>query len=170
MSTKVVHTGKKTTELRHHKEANPLVSFQSDMNRLFDDFFDETALMSPWGYPSMSFRSPGFTPSVDIADTDKEVTVTAEIPGMDNKDIKLELDDSALTIRGEKKEDHEEKGRNWYRMERSYGSFSRVIPLPARVDAHKAKAEFRKGVLTVALPKLHAEHEKHKLIKVHVEG
>jgi HSP20 family protein len=103
---------------------------------------------------------------VDVSETDKEVKVSAELPGMDEKDIHVEMDDDAITIRGERREEKEDQGRNWYSREQSYGAFHRVIALPASVDGAKAVAKFKKGVLTVTVPKRREEQTKRKTIKI----
>jgi HSP20 family protein len=90
---------------------------------------------------------------VDVAEMEDEIKVSAELPGLDNEDIDVSLSDDVLTISGEKKEEKEEKGKNYYRSERSYGAFRRDIPLPSQVDADKVDAVFQKGVLTITLPK-----------------
>jgi HSP20 family protein len=101
-----------------------------------------------------------------VAESDKEIRVSAELPGMDEKDVSVEMDDASITIRGERKGEKEEKGKNWYRREQSYGSFSRVVPLPANVEGGKAKATFKKGVLTIAVPKRAGEEPKRKTITI----
>jgi HSP20 family protein len=88
-----------------------------------------------------------------VSETDKEIKVSAELPGMDDKDIDVSLTRDALTIKGEKKEEKEDKGKDYYKMERSYGSFTRSIPLPVEVDTDKVQATFKKGVLEITLPK-----------------
>jgi HSP20 family protein len=103
---------------------------------------------------------------VDVTDTDKEVKVCAEIPGVDAKDIDVSVEDGRLTIKGEKKCEQEEKEKGQYRMERSYGSFERSIPLPTDVDESKAKAEFKKGVLRLTLPKRPGAPPRRKKIPV----
>jgi HSP20 family protein len=103
---------------------------------------------------------------VDVTETDKEVKVCAEIPGVDAKDIDVSVEDGTLTIKGEKKYEQEEKGKGQYRMERSYGSFERAIPLPTEVDESKAKAEFKKGVLRLTLPKRRGAQPRRKKIPV----
>jgi HSP20 family protein len=92
-------------------------------------------------------------PAVDVSETDKEITVKAELPGIEAKDVDITLDAGLLTIRGEKKFEAEEKKENYHRIERSYGSFSRSIALPAEVDESKVKARFDKGVLSVTVQK-----------------
>jgi len=107
---------------------------------------------------------PAFNPRVDVAETETALTVSAELPGLDEKDVTVELEDEVLTISGEKKEETETKEQGWYRTERHYGSFRRVIPLPTDVEAGKAKAVFKRGVLSIEIPKKpEAVQQKHTL-------
>jgi HSP20 family protein len=152
------------------KDYDPFRDFQREVNNLFDDFFgsfgkvgDELALAPRWGTRAIE---TGFSPRVDVAETDKEVKVSAELPGMDEQDLTVELNEAALTICGEKKAEHEDKGRNWYTKETTYGSFHRVIPLPASVDGASAKARFKKGVLTVTVQKREDEQAQRKAIAI----
>ena len=129
------------------EEWNPFLVLRGEMDKVFDNFFRGFE-MEPFG------KAPGvFQPKVNVADGEKEITVSVEIPGMDEKDIELSLTKDALTIKGEKKEEKEEKGKNFHRMERSYGSFSRTLPLPVEINTDKAVADYKKGVLTIVLPK-----------------
>lgn len=144
-----------------------LFSLQNRMNSLFNDFFHGTALKPFEEFDNMALTA--FSPKINVAETDKEVAVTAELPGMDEKDVNVELNEGTLTISGEKKEEHEEKGKNWHRVERSYGSFHRVVQLPARVDEKQARAKFKKGLLTVTLPKLEKDQGKRKTIEIKSE-
>jgi HSP20 family protein len=150
-------------------EWDPLHEFQRDMNRLFDDFFGDFPLARRWEREAGALAPDMFSPAVDISETEKDVKVCAELPGLDEKDVTVEIDESALTIRGEKKEEKEEKGRNWYRREQSYGSFHRVVPLPASVESEKAKANFKKGVLTVTIPKRDEERASRKTIPIEAD-
>ena len=159
----VPRIGRKPLPVRQ-EDADPFRDFQRQMNRLFDDFFG--------GFP-LAERETGagwapaaFTPRVDVSETDTEVKVSAELPGMDEKDIAVELQDDVLTLRGEKKSAQEEKGKNWYRREQSWGSFQRAIELPAGVDAGKAKAQFKKGVLTFTAPKRPEEQVRRKTVPI----
>lgn len=149
-----------------HGEGAGMFPLQREMNRLFDEFLNGFDL-APLG------EAPGristFSPSVDVQETDKDVKVSAELPGIDEKDIEVSLDDNVLTLKGEKKEEHEEKDKTSYRVERSYGSFHRSILLPPEIDAENVKAKFKKGVLTVTLPKLKTEPEKRKKIDISAE-
>ena len=145
----------------------PFRDFQREMNRLFDDFFGDFAPVACGG--GRDLATVAFSPRVDVSETDKEVKVSAELPGMEEKDITVEMDNTAITIRGEKKEETEDKGKNWYRREQTYGAFHRVIPLPASVDGAKAKAKFKKGVLTIILPITEVEKAKRKSIAIECE-
>lgn len=148
-------------------EVDPFRDFQREMNRLFGEFFGESALAER-GRES-GWESAVFVPRVDVSETDKEVKVSAELPGMDEKDISVELQDDVLTLRGEKKSEQEEKGKNWFRREQSYGSFQRAIELPAGVDAAKAVALFKKGVLTFTAPKRPDEQAKRRTVPIQAE-
>jgi HSP20 family protein len=124
---------------------------------MFDSFFNRA--LGNWGMQqglnTGGFNALGsFTPAINVAESDRDYKVTAELPGMDEQDIELSLHRDHLTIKGEKKQEHEEKGNGYHRVERSYGSFQRTVPLPQEVDADKVEANFQKGVLTITLPKL----------------
>lgn len=105
-------------------------------------------------------------PSIEMEEDEKEVRVTAEMPGLSTDDFKVELTGNRLSIRGEKKESHEEKGREYFYSERSYGSFSRAIILPCEVDEKKVEAEYKDGVLKMRLPKTEASKAKQIQVKV----
>ncbi len=138
-------------------------SLQQQVNRMFDEFFHGPGL-EPFG----AFREgwDAFSPRVDVVENDKEIEVSVELPGMEEKDIDVALAQHSLTISGEKRHESEEKGHNYLRTERSYGSFKRPIPLSSEVDADKADATFRNGVLTVTLPRaVKAEARKRITIK-----
>lgn len=142
---------KRRKELAERRDVeNQMASFQEEMNRMFDNFFADP-------FASLAVRSPRwaaeFNPRVDISETDDALKVSAELPGMEEKDIQITLEQDALILSGEKKTETEEKGRNFHHVERSYGSFQRVIPLPVEVVPDKAEATFKNGLLTVTLPK-----------------
>jgi HSP20 family protein len=129
---------------------DPILTFQQQMNEMFDEF------SRGWGLAPFGTAREGwnlFSPRVDVTESAKEIKVYAELPGLEEKEIDVSLSRDLLTIRGEKAREEEEKGRNYYRAERSYGAFTRSIPLPASVDADRAEARFHNGVLTVTLPK-----------------
>jgi HSP20 family protein len=108
----------------------------------------------------------GLTPRVDIKEEDKEIIVSAELPGMDQKDIDLTVSNDSVRISGERRHEKEEEEKGFYRHERFGGSFDRVIDLPAEVDENKAEAEFSKGVLTIRLPKTEEAQAKQRKIKI----
>jgi HSP20 family protein len=126
-------------------------SLRSEMDRLFDNFFG--------GFPSLANlrqtlpAAQGLTPALDVKETEKELVVKADLPGIDEKDIQLTIQDGVLSLRGEKKTERKDERDNYYVMERSYGSFQRSIRLPETVNDEKAEARFDKGVLTITLPK-----------------
>jgi len=155
--------GRKPLPVRQ-EEADPYRDFQRQMNRLFDDFFGD---FLPAERPDGPGWAPGaFVPRVDVAETDTEVKVTAELPGMDENDITVELQDGVLTLRGEKKSEQEEKGKNWFRREQSWGAFHRAIELPAGVEDDQAKAQFKKGVLTFTAPKRPEEQARRQRVAI----
>jgi len=132
-----------------YRESDPFMALHREMNRLFDDAFRDFGSRMP----SLGdhFGARAGWPSVEISDTDSEVRVTAEIPGMEEKDVELMLDDGMLTLRGEKKSQSEDKDRQF--SERFYGRFERRIPLGTEIEEDKVRADFHNGVLTVTLPK-----------------
>lgn len=146
------------------REESPFETLRREMDSLFDSFTRAFDIEPFW-----ERRLGDFSPSVDVTENDKEVKVSAELPGMDDKDIEVSLSKDSLTIKGEKREEKEDKGKDYYRMERSYGSFSRTIPLPVEVDTDKAEATFKKGVLEIRLPKTAKALEERKKIAVKVE-
>lgn len=130
-------------------ELSPFYSLQNEMNRLFSDVFSGMSLE-----PLSKSGIAAFSPSIDVTEKEDKLIVKAELPGMDEKDIDLTLLSDHLVIKGEKREEHEEVGENDRRyVERSYGSFQRAIPLSLEIDEDKVEATFKKGVLTVVLPK-----------------
>jgi len=129
---------------------DPMLTFQQQMNRMFDDFF------RGWGIEAFGTTREGwdvFSPRVDVTETDNKIKVSAELPGLSQEDVDVSLSRNVLTIRGEKRQEREQRTHNYLRSERSYGSFTRSIPLPAEVNTDDVDATFRNGVLTVTLPK-----------------
>ncbi len=125
----------------------PFVAFRREMDRIFDDFFAGTAPRDPHS------AWLGLTPAVDVSETDKEIVVTAELPGVTDRDIEVTLAGEVLTIKGEKRSQHEEKNGDSTYMERRFGSFSRSVRLPFDAGEEKLDAQFTNGVLTIRLPK-----------------
>jgi len=133
-----------TPTVYRDEQPSPFLSLHREMNRLFDDAFRS------FGTPSLFGRSSAW-PSVEIAETNNEVRISAELPGLEEKDIEVLMDDDVLTLRGEKKSEVEDKARQF--SERYYGRFERRIPLGFEVEEDKVAATFRNGVLTITVPK-----------------
>lgn len=146
--------------VQRREEQNPLLSLHREMNRLFDDVFNGFGLTTR-GPSLMEGRFSW--PRVELSETDKELKVTAELPGLEEKDVHLELGNGVLVIRGEKKIESEADGRLF--SERYYGSFERQIPLDG-VEQNKAEASFKNGVLTVTLPKSEEARQSVKRIAI----
>lgn len=153
-----------TRRSSERNEESPFLSLQREINRTFDDFFNGFAL-EPFS------SNEGFVPAVDVKETDKEIQIQAELPGLDEKDVEVTVNKDFVSIRGEKKAEKEDKDekKGYYRVERSYGSFSRTIPLPAEVDEDKAEAKYKKGVLKITLPKTEKAQKESKKIAVQAE-
>jgi HSP20 family protein len=130
--------------------ATPLRLFNDSVNRIFSD----SASTRPW------------TPNVDIKETENEIVLHADVPGVDEKDIDIKLEDGTLTLKGDRKFEQEKKGEGYHRIERGYGSFVRCFSVPDSVDPEHVKAAYKNGVLTVTLPK--KEVAKPRSIKVAV--
>ena len=144
-----------------------LTRWERDMERMMDDFFGRRT--RPW-WPERWFRTEGMeinVPVVDLFEEKDDIVVKAELPGLDKDNLEVNLTDHTLTIKGEKKKEEEMKEENYYRSERSHGSFLRTLELPKDVHADKVKARFKNGILEVRLPK--TEAAKRKEIKVKVD-
>jgi len=136
-----------------------MVSLQDEMNKIFDEFFGRV--------PSGVEMDEGvWSPSVDISENNNVITINAEIPGMSKEDIELNIQDNTMTLKGEKKQEKEEKDADYHRVERSYGAFVRSFALPTAVQADKVKASYKNGVLRIILPK--SEEVKPKEIPIEV--
>jgi HSP20 family protein len=148
----------------HHVDAHPFLALHREVNRMFDDVFRGLDL-APFG-AVRAFEATGW-PQIDIDETGKEVRITAELPGLDEKDISLEIANGVLAISGEKKSESEDKDRRF--SERYYGRFERRIPL-REVDEDKVSASFRNGVLTVTVPKSSEGRENVRRIAINRGG
>ena len=144
--------------LRRRETESFLRPFE-DMRRLMEDFW-----MTP--FEEFGRLSETFVPRVDVREEDNQVIISAELPGMDQKDIDVEVTRDSVRIAGEKKEEEKKEEKGYYRHEIARGSFERVIDLPAEVDEDKAEAEFSKGILTIKLPKSEEAQAKRKKIKI----
>ena len=134
-------------ELNDRRMLNPFLSLQRDVEDVFENFTRD------WPAFGSARITADLVPNTDVVENDKEIQITAELPGLEEKDVQINLADNVLTIKGEKKAEKEEKDKNYRLVERSYGSFSRSIQLPAGIDAGTIKASISKGVLTVVIPK-----------------
>lgn len=142
--------------------SKPFYSLQREMNRMFDRFFSDFTPARWWDEET----GMGYFPRVDVKENAKEIRVEAELPGMDEKDIEISISDDVLTLHGEKRMEREEKEEGFYHLERSYGKFHRDIPLPAEVETGNVEAVFKKGILTVHLPKKPEAQLKSKRIEI----
>lgn len=131
---------------RDRSVASPFMSLQHEIDRLFEDFSR--------GFPTIAGNgATAPMPSMDVTETDKEIEITAELPGLEEKDVQINIADNILTIRGEKKAEKEQKDKNYRLVERSYGSFERTLELPEGVNVDAIKANISKGLLKVTVPK-----------------
>jgi HSP20 family protein len=148
-----------------YRDGDPFMALHREVNRLFDDVFRGFDQFPMGRFPSLaSSRSNWGWPNVEVSDTDKEIRVTAELPGLEEKDVEVTLDDDVLTIRGEKRSESEDGPRQF--SERFYGQFERRIPLGTEVEEDKAEARFKNGVLTITMPKTERARSKNKRISI----
>jgi len=151
--------GKKETkqELKKAEPEQALSPFE-EMDRWFDNYFSRRWLhpfrlaRPDWGDLAMPFE--GKMPRVDVVDRDDEIIVKAEVPGVDKKDLDISVTENSVSIKGNTSHEEKEEKGDYYRCEMSSGSFARVVPLPADVDAEKARSKFKDGVLELTLPKM----------------
>ena len=125
---------------------------------LFDRFFDD------WDFSSLFSEKNEWTPAFDIAENDKDYVVTAELPGIDIKDMEISISDGILSVKGEKKQEKDEESEGYHRIERRYGSFQRSFRIPGKVESDKVDASYKDGILKVLLPK--AEGTETKKIEI----
>jgi HSP20 family protein len=150
--------------LRSTFEADPFAALHREMNRMFEEFGR--------GFPTLGGPAAGFAPlpRIDMRETDKELLVSVELPGVAEKDVEVTIKDDLLTVKGEKRSEIDEKRENVHLMERSYGAFQRVVTLPFAADPNLVRASFAKGVLTVAMPRPPAEQTKTRRIEIKPAG
>jgi HSP20 family protein len=144
----IIPWGRGNEPLARSFQGDPFLSLHREMNRLFDDVF--RGFNAPAGFTKLPGLGSAW-PKLEISDTDKEVKIAAEVPGMEEKDIEVLLDDGSLTIRGEKTSDTDDKDKQF--SEHFYGKFERRIPIDVPVVSDKVTASFKNGLLTVILPK-----------------
>ena len=144
-------------------------SFRSDMDRLFDRFARGFGLPSLRSIAELEppWRSFMFSaPPIDMSEDDKAYKVSAELPGLDAKDVEVSVSGDRLVLKGEKRQQQEEKNKNYYLSERTYGSFERSFELPVSVDRDKIAADFSRGVLTITIPKTAEVQKQQKKIEI----
>lgn len=134
-------------------------TLKEEMDKLFEDFFDKT------GFPVA--KEGVWLPAIDIHETKKDVVVSLDLPAVDPKDVSISIIEDKLTVKGERKKEEETKEADYYRSERIYGSFQRVVQLPTEVVADKAKATYKDGVLKITVPK--SQKAMPKEIKVEIQ-
>jgi len=154
--------GPRSVPSRREGDWGPLLDFEDHMARLFDDFLRD------WPWRELPERTRAYVPRLDVADAKDALAITVELPGMEEKDVEVTLTKDALTIRGEKTAEcmEGEEGKAYYRRERTYGAFVRTIPLPPGIEADKAEATFKNGILSVRLPKSKEEVESVRRIAI----
>lgn len=129
-------------------QLSPISSLQSEMNRMFEDFFNQ-----PFGFSIQRSRPQAVALALDVKEDEQHIIVTAELPGIDRKDVEISVQEDMLEIRGHKSEEHKREEENYHLLERSYGAFTRRVALPCEVDSEQAEATMQNGVLTLRLPK-----------------
>ena len=149
----------------HMQTWHPFVNLRREMDRLFDDF-DRDFWLTPFRRPLSYIEPWSANPAVDIVENDKAFEITAELPGLDEKDVEVKVANGAVTITGSKTEEKEEKNKNYHLQERHFGSFQRYFSLPEGVDVDKIEANFKKGVLTVTMPKKAEAQKAEKKVEV----
>jgi len=155
---------KKSNLVTRHENESPFFALQHRMNRMFDDFLGE-----PFDLFGTNAGANMFMPAMNISEMENQIVITADMPGVEEKDLDISIVKGELTIKGEKKKETEEKNKNYYRMERSYGSFSRTVALPEGVDETKINAELKKGVLRLTIPRLAEAVPQRKKIEIKAE-
>jgi len=142
------------------RSGREMVRFRDEMDSLFNRFFDMDFPLS-----RRLFDDRTWSPRVDVAESKADITVKAEIPGCNVEDIDVKLDRRILTISGEKKQEEEESGEDFHRVERSYGAFTRMLELPVEVDPNNIEATYKKGVLKLVFKKIRASEAKKISVK-----
>ncbi len=139
-------------------------SLQGEMNRLFSTFFDTPTARGGNG----SAAARRWIPAMDLIEAGEHFVLKADLPGMSEQDVNIELEDNVLTVSGERRDEHEHKGQGWHRVERTFGRFSRSLSLPEGVDADAVTASFDRGVLSIRVPK--PEERKPRRVEIQATG
>ena len=149
---------------RKHRRGEEALATREDARDVFQEMMED--FFRPGGLTSWARREPALSPAFDVSETDDEYRVSMELPGLAKDDIEVSIENGRLTISGEKKEEQKEEKENFLRVERSYGSFTRSVPLPGTVNEEGIEASFKDGVLSVRLPKTEEARGK----KVEIKG
>lgn len=162
------HVPVKRGELSRPTGGSPFGQLQREIDRLFDSFFRGFALspLSHNGLLTAPLAEGILRPTLDVSADDKDYTISIEVPGINQKDVHVEIVGNTMTIKGEKKQEKEEKSKNYYRMERSYGSFQRILSLPEDADQENIKATFKNGILTINIARTGLPHSEVKQIEI----
>lgn len=152
---------KREGEVERYVPSSPMGYFRSQMNDLFDPFFRDVPGLGKFGNGDLA----AWRPSLDVSETDTDVTVRVEFPGIDPKDLDVSVSGDRLMISGNKEESSEKKGENYYHSERWFGSFRRSVQLPASVDTEKITAEHKNGVLNISMKKAESAVQKRIPVK-----
>lgn len=149
--------------VRQTEDASPFEAVHTELDRIFDSFFRDAG---PWMAAPGNLKAWPLKPSLDLKATDADYQVSIELPGVDEKDITIEIENSALIISGEKKSEakSDEEERGYYRMERCYGSFRRMLALPEDTESDNISAKFKSGILVITIPRTAAKEKKKVLI------
>jgi len=146
--------------IKRNQNNQSVQNFRNDFDNLFDNFFNDFSL----GFPENgNLVETAFRPKINVSETDKEYQIDADLPGVKKEDINVEYVDNTLTIRAERKEENEEKNKNYHKLESFFGTFSRSIKLPRSVDYDKVEAKYDNGILKIKLPKSEKERNKNKI-------
>ena len=144
------------------KGENPLATLHREIDRVFDD----VARGDHWPFRVLAGTNGKMMPRMDVSETEKEIEITADLPGVDESDVEIKLSNDMLTIKGEKKSEVEKSEKDFHLVERSYGLFERTTRLPCEVEADKVRAVFKQGVLKITLPKSHSAKANERKIEI----
>ncbi len=152
----------------HSPYEHPVLKLHSEIDRLFERAFQGSGFpsfrMGPHAFPVLA--KEWLKPSLDLAATEKEYTISLELPGVESNEVRLEIINDTLKISGEKRQEKEEKEKDFYRLERSYGSFQRILSLPEDADQDNVNAVFRNGVMTITIPRKSAPEAQARQIEI----
>jgi len=147
----------------NHKPFMPIETLREEMDQLFDSFFPKSGMPSHWHKSNQGITDVGLA---DVSETDKEIEVAIDLPGIDKKDIDITYADNHLTVEGKREDKREEKGKDFHRLERSFGSFRRSFYIPSEIEEDKVEAKFSKGVLKISMPKSPEAQKAQKKIEI----